>query len=126
MARRTHGDGSIYAYKDKLGKVIGYRGSIELGYGPGGKRKRKTVTGKTRRAVSDTLAQLRQQQRAGHDVGTKRQTVKQFLELWLRDVAAPRVRPTTLQTAINPKHSIMPGRTPAMNRSAIEVCETSA
>jgi hypothetical protein len=42
--------------------------SVDLGVGPNGKRRRKRITGPTRKAVADNLRQLQREQDAGIDV----------------------------------------------------------
>ena len=50
MARRTHGEGTISKRKDGT-----YEGKISLGVNADGKRKRKTVYGKTQKEVKRSL-----------------------------------------------------------------------
>jgi len=54
MPKRGKGEGSIYPYKNKAGKVIGYRGSywIHAAEGP----KRRYISAKKREDVRDKLA----------------------------------------------------------------------
>ncbi len=90
MARRGHNEGSIYQRED--GRWVGV---IDLGY-HGGKRKRKSFYGSTRREVQQKLiAALRDRQTGlpgGYD---DRQTVEQFLNHWLENSVKPSVRPKT-------------------------------
>lgn len=88
--RRGRGDGSVFQ-RAQDGMWVG---QIDLGW-IGGKRKRKTVTAKTRKEV---LARMRKAQReveAG--VLSDTATVEQWLNKWLEDIASHKVRPRTLQ-----------------------------
>lgn len=70
---------------------------LDLGWRDG-RRRRKTVYGRTRREVADKLTALLNRAKA-EDVPTdERQTVRQFTRRWLVDVAKPRVRPRTWVT----------------------------
>lgn len=87
--KRGQGEGSIYKRNDGR-----WAAAVTLGY-VNGKLKRKTLYGKTRKEVQDKLtAELRKVQQ-GLPVTNDRQTVNQFLQTWLSDVAKPSVRPKT-------------------------------
>lgn len=90
MTRRGHDEGSIYQRKDGL-----WTSSISLGYGPNGKRRRKSYYGKTRREVADRLKAAMHDHGQGLPIDAKRQTVKQFLEHWLENAVKPTIRPST-------------------------------
>jgi integrase len=90
--RRGHGEGSITQRKDGR-----WQGQVDLGW-QDGRRRRKFVYGRTRRAVSDALTRALRAAQDGTLLTDERQTVGQFLAHWLRDVARPRVRPRTLDT----------------------------
>src|SRR5215472_2949640 len=87
MARRGHGEGSIYLRKDGR-----WAASISLGG-----RERKTVYGKTRKEVQEKLKVALHEQQQGKLVTGPRQNVKQFLAYWLEDVQRPSVRLRTYQ-----------------------------
>jgi integrase len=87
MARRGHGEGSIYLRKDGR-----WAASISLGG-----RKRKTLYGKTRKEVQEQLKAALHEQQQGKLVTGPRQNVKQFLVYWLEDVQRPSVRLRTYQ-----------------------------
>jgi integrase len=70
---------------------------VDLGWADG-KRRRKTLYGRTRRKVSDALSKALRAAQEGTLLTDERQTVGQFLARWLSDVAKPRVRPRTLDT----------------------------
>src|SRR5438105_7815667 len=83
MARRGHGDGSIYQRSDGR-----WAASISL---EGGKR--KTFYGKTRREVQEQLKTALHQQQQGMLVVTPQQKVGPFLVQWLEDVHKHTVSP---------------------------------
>jgi len=76
---RSHGEGSIYRSDyTRAGSgvtVERWIASVDLGVGPNGKRRRKRITGPTRKAVADKLRQLQREQDAGVDVRKKSITV---------------------------------------------------
>ncbi len=89
-SRRGQGEGSIHFKADKsLWCAV-----VDLGY-VGGKRKRKYLYGKTRKEVGAKLKAALRDQQQGLPVAVGRQTVAQFLETWLKDVAHPKVEPST-------------------------------
>ena len=94
-SRRAKGEGSIRELRDDQGRITGYEGSIELEAGLNGKRRRKKATGKTKAEVAKKLQELKRQSEQGVDLGTKRQTVAQYLEHWLTDVVGIRNAPKT-------------------------------
>lgn len=85
MARRGHGEGSIYQRSDGR-----WAASISL---EGGKR--KTFYGKTRKEVQEQLKTALYDQQRGKLMTAPRQTVQQFLTHWLEDVHKPAVRART-------------------------------
>lgn len=99
MARRGHGEGSIYKRKDGR-----YAAAITLE-----NRKRKYFYGKTRKEVQEQLkVALHEQQQGTLAVGPK-QTVKQFLEHWLEEVHKPNIRQGSyVRYRTNLKHHILP------------------
>lgn len=94
-SRRAKGEGHIRPVTDDNGKIIGYEGSIEIDAGIGGKRRRRKATGKTKAEVAKKLQELSRQSEQGVDLGTKRQTVAQYLEHWLTDVVGIKNAPKT-------------------------------
>ena len=90
--KRGSNEGSIY--KDKDGR---WRGSVHLGYS-GGKRRRKVISGKTRAEVARKLAEALRSRDVGLAFAPERQTLSDFLERWLTDVAKPSTRPKTYRT----------------------------
>jgi integrase len=82
MARRGHGEGSIYLRKDGR-----WAASISLDGG-----KRKTFYGKTRKEVQEQLKKGLHLQQQGTLVVSPRQTVEQFLTHWLEKAHKPTIR----------------------------------
>lgn len=84
---RSHGEGSIYRsdYTRPGSGVVVERwvASVDLGIGADGKRRRKKLTGPTRKAVAAKLRDLRRQQDAGVDVQKKSMTVADLANEWL-------------------------------------------
>ncbi len=75
MARRGHGEGSIYQRKDGR-----WAASITLD-----NHKRKTYYGRTRRDVQEQLKVVLREQQQGTLVTTPQQTVAQYLQQWLEN-----------------------------------------
>ena len=90
--RRGRGEGSISRRKDGR-----WMGRIDLGW-LNGKRRTKTIYGRTRKEVSIRMATVANAARDGSLIMNERQTVGQFLSRWSEDVARTRVRPRTLAT----------------------------
>jgi integrase len=78
--RRGHGEDAIYFAEAKNR----YVGAISLGYGPGGKRIRRKVFGKTKQEVRDRLKALHQEMDAGLR-SSSTYTVRETVEDWLRE-----------------------------------------
>ena len=93
MTRRGNNEGSITQRKDGR-----WEGKVSLGYRSDGTRIRRSVYGKTKTAVRGELSRLIREHAAGMPVDVKRQTVAQFLETWLEDVAKKSVRPRTFNS----------------------------
>jgi integrase len=87
MARRGHGEGSIYQRKDGR-----WAADISLEDG-----KRKTFYGKTRKEVQAQLKTALHQQQEGMLVVAPQQKVGPFLTHWLEDVHKYKVRPRTYE-----------------------------
>jgi integrase len=88
--RRGHGEGSIFQ-RESDGKWCAV---VDLGYMKG-KRRRKTIYGKTRKEVAEKLKALHRDVGNGIPVATDNQTVAEFLKRWLDDVVAQRNKPRT-------------------------------
>jgi integrase len=91
MAKRGHGEGSIFQRKD--GRWVA---TVNLGY-EGGRRSRKSFYGRTRGEVKDALAKTLRDVQLGLPVkGDERETVGHYLHRWL-DASAPSVRARTVR-----------------------------
>lgn len=84
---RSHGEGSIYRsdyVRPGSGVTVErWIASVDLGFGPDGKRLRKKVTGPTRKAVADKLRELQREQDAKVDLRKKSMTVADLAHEWL-------------------------------------------
>ncbi len=89
-SRRGNAEGSIYQRKDGR-----WAASVDLGY-VGGRRRRKAFYGATRREVAEKLTVALRARQQGLPILSERQTTGAFLESWLRDTAAQKVRPKSL------------------------------
>lgn len=87
MTRRGTGEGSIY----RQGVDGRWCGVLSLGGG-----RRKKFYGKSRAEVSRKLAQALRAYQDGFLPPPERQTLGDFLTLWLRDTASVTVRPSTM------------------------------
>lgn len=85
MARRGHGEGSIYRRKDGR-----YAAAITLE-----NRKRKTFYGKTRKEVQDKLNTALHEHKQGMLATGPQQLLKVYLEQWLEQVYKPSVKPNS-------------------------------
>lgn len=90
MARRGHGEGSVYRRADGY-----WVGAVELGRTPEGKRRRARVVRKRKADVLQALADLRTRAAEG-GLPDRSATVASLLDFWLEEVAGPSVTPATL------------------------------
>lgn len=96
--RRQRGEGAVYPHKrDANGNVIRYAGQLELPWSTGedGKRRRRTVYGRTEREVLQKMTKLRRQLEDAGDLPTADTTLTKWLEYWLREIAIERLKPST-------------------------------
>jgi hypothetical protein len=89
-ARRARGEGAIYRRADGV-----WLGAVELGWHDG-KRRRRYVTGKTYGEVSKKLAKLRRAAQRGQLPKRRVPKVSEWLRVYLKEVDATSVRPSTL------------------------------
>src|SRR6266567_522159 len=87
MARRGHGEGSIYQRKD--GRWVA---SVTLEH-----RKRKYFYGDTRREVQEKMKTALHEQQQGTLATGSQQLLKNYLEQWLEQVYRPAVKPISYQ-----------------------------
>ena len=81
MSKRANGEGSIYERKGRKG----YCGTISIGYDENGKRKRKTVYGKTKTEVKQKLKSIEYQIYTGDFVDKSNITIYQLAKQMLDD-----------------------------------------
>lgn len=91
--RRSAGEGSAHQRKNGT-----WCGQIDLGIGVDGKRRRKTVYGKSQLEVLRKLNEARQQLRERGDLATSETPLGKWLDYWLREIVGQRVKPKTLGT----------------------------
>lgn len=112
--RMPRGEGSIYE------RDGGWCAQLDLGYDPvTGKRKRRTIYGKSQEAVLDKLKKARADREAGMRE-SRSPTVEWWLRHWLDEIAAAKVKPRTLATyrAYTEKHLI-----PALGKKRLDRLE---
>lgn len=85
--RSRHGDGSIFQRKDGR-----WSGVISLP-----DNKRKTIYGKINNEVREKMRELQRQSEAGVNLGTKNQTIEQFLQNWLDTTVRESCKPKTIE-----------------------------
>jgi integrase len=90
--RRGRGEGAIYFREDRQLWAC----TISLGYDGEGKRKRRTLYGKSKNDVREKLVRL--QTGAEVLVNPKTFTLQQFLDRWLEDVVRPTRAPCTYRS----------------------------
>jgi integrase len=88
--RNANGEGSVYRRKD------GRWGGALYVTEADGRRVRRQVYGRTRKEAETKLVELRSKADAGVPMTPGHLTVEAFLNEWLSQIAAPRVRPNTL------------------------------
>ena len=110
MPKRGNGEGSIYPYKNKAGKVIGYRGSywVYTTEGP----KRRYVSAKTRQECAKKLTKAMADRDGGLIFDAGSLTVGDYLERWLKD-AEGTVRRSTFEGY---EYAVRPHIVPALGR----------
>jgi integrase len=89
--RRGRGEGSITQRADGR-----WMARVDLGWSDS-QRKRKTIYGRTRKAVADQLPRILQSAQQGAVVTDERQTVERYLQDWLRHKQS-RLRPRAFAT----------------------------
>lgn len=93
MGRRMKGEGGVTQRTDGR-----WQATLELGWGPDGKRRRRTIYGRTQREAVVKLAAERRALAQHGGLPTGATTLAAWLERWLTDIAGPRVKPTTLRS----------------------------
>lgn len=88
--RRANGEGTITRRSDGRYQAAAYV------YRPDGTRSRKFVYGKTRAEAADKLTAMQEKTRQGIPAATSAMALEEYLDYWLRAVAAVRLKPSTL------------------------------
>jgi len=88
--RRGNNEGSIFQRADGQ-----WTATIAIGHDANGKRKRRTVYGKTRGEVAEKLTRLQGQKLDGTLCDDERLTVGEYLPRWLEDSARPTIKENT-------------------------------
>jgi integrase len=91
--RATAGEATIF--KDELGR---WHGWITVGLKTNGQRDRRHRSGKTRKEVVEKIRDLEVKRETGQISAVTSDTVTGWLEHWLTNIAARRVRPRTLES----------------------------
>jgi integrase len=91
--KRSHGDGGLYFIKSR-GL---WRGVIDDGFWPDGRRRQRYVYGKTQADARAKLKTLRAELEQHGAPLDKAMTVEQWAEHWLRTVCEPNMKPAALQ-----------------------------
>ena len=89
--RRGRGEGGIYKRADDMWVAV-----VEIP-SRDGKRRRKTVTSKDKMVVIDKARKLRQDVDEGRIAVTGNTTVGKWLDRWISEIHADRIRPTTIR-----------------------------
>jgi integrase len=92
-SRAANGESSVYKGADGR-----WHGWVTVGLKPGNKPDRRHVTGKTRAAVIEQVRELERRREAGSITAAAIPTVAEWLEHWLDNIAARRVRQRTLES----------------------------
>jgi integrase len=90
--QKGNGTGTVYPRKNKVGKIIGYRGSY---FGPDGKR--RYVSAKTKGEAERALRRVMTDAERGLVSETGTVTVEEYLNRWLTDSVRDTVRNTTFE-----------------------------
>ncbi|MEW5810316.1 MAG: site-specific integrase [Actinomycetota bacterium] len=89
--RRQKGDGGLFQRADGM-----WIGRVELPAGPDGERRRKTVSSKEYDVAAAALRKLRSDVDSGKIAVTSATTLEKWLDRWINEIHAHKVRPTTL------------------------------
>lgn len=95
--KRTNGNGLGSVYQIGTGKRAGRWAAAVTFRALDGTRKRKVLTAPTKSQADALLLKMRAEVLQGNILSTDRQTVSQFLNMWLEDVARPSVRETSYE-----------------------------
>ncbi len=102
-ARRGRGEGSIYQRSDGL-----WVATISVGYGTNGKRRRKTVYGKTKGESQEKLRKVAGEVAAGRPIEAQKITIANHLDRWLRAIKQSVAPATHDRYESSIKHQLKP------------------
>lgn len=88
--RRGSGEGSIFQRGDGL-----WTATLNIGYDEKGKRRRRTVYGKSKKVVQEKLTRLQADSLSGTLTAASRDSVADYLDRWLKDAVKPSTRDAT-------------------------------
>lgn len=108
--RRGHGEGSIFFQEGRSRWV----GSIDVGDDGTGRRRRASVTGKTKTAVRDKLRAMQHQVEVGLPVADGGLSFGRFLDRWLADVLPARTKVRSSNTIDNYRWAVERHLKPAL------------
>lgn len=91
--KRSPGDGGLYEIKSR-GL---WRGVIDVGFHPDGRRKQKSVYARTQREARTKLNEIKDEIREHGAPLDKAVTVEKWAEHWLRTVCEPHMKPAAMQ-----------------------------
>jgi len=86
------------SYSEKTGL---WTASVSLPPGPDGKRRRKVARSKSKEAATKKLREMNRELNVSGDLVTASPTLASWLETWLVDYSAPRVRPSTQKNRVS-------------------------
>ncbi|MEO5920456.1 MAG: tyrosine-type recombinase/integrase [Pseudolysinimonas sp.] len=90
--KRSNGDGALYYVASR--KL--WKGVIDVGFGPDGKRKQRSVTSRTQVGAREKLDALRDEIKEHGAPLDKQTSVETWAWRWLREVCQPRMKPNGL------------------------------
>lgn len=103
--KRNHGDGGLY-YDKSRGL---WRGVIDVGFHPDGRRKQKAVTSKSQRIAREKLKELKKQVDEHGTALNTTMNMSAWADVWLREVCEPNMKPKALQSYESAvRHWILP------------------
>ena len=90
MAKRKHGEGSVFQRKDGR-----WEGRVVVGYGDNGYPKTKSVTAKTQGECKEKLQALKEQCGRTTDRLKPDMPFGDWIDFWYQNFSKPKIRPTT-------------------------------
>lgn len=91
---RANGDGALYYVPSR--KL--WKGVLDIGYWPDGRRRQKSVTSRTQQGAREKLDLLKREIREHGAPLDKQTTVSEWADHWLETVCRPKLKPNALQS----------------------------